>query len=292
MAITRSLTYGAVCVLLALPARAQTRVDERRPAPLDGVVSLDNAAGQLTIVGWDKAEVAVTGRLGAGATGLSIESEGKHTSIDFDLLHGPHAEAELEIHVPAGSDVEVDGFSASARVSGVKGSVRVETVNGSIAVAAAGGDLELHAVNGPIEVGGASPRVRAEAVNGGVTLKGVAGDVEASTVNGPLTIEGGRLARAELETVAGALRVQCELGAGARVELHSVSGDVELLLPASTSARFDVSSFSGEIENELGPPAHKASKFTPQKELSFTTGAGAATVEIQTLSGRVTLRKR
>lgn len=292
MTTQRWLTYVSLGALLVLPARAETRVDESRPAQPDGVVSLDNAAGRLTIVGWDKSEVAVAGHLGAGAERLDIQSQGKRTSIDFDLAHGSQAETELEIHVPAGSDVEVDGFSATTTVSGVKGSVRIETVNGSITVAAAGGELELHAVNGAIDVSGSSSRVRAEAVNGAVTLKGVGGDLEASSVNGRLTVEGGSFKRAELQTVSGDLRVQCDLTPDARLELQSVSGKVELSLPASASAKFSVTTFSGEIVNELGPAAPKGDKLTPQKELTFSSGSGSASVEIQTLSGAIAIRKR
>jgi hypothetical protein len=292
MTITRWLTYVSLGALLALPASADTRVDERRPAEPDGVVSLGNAAGKLTIVGWDKAEVAVAGSLGAGARGLDIESRGRRTSIDFDLTRGPQAEAELEIHVPSRSDVEVNGFSAVTAVSGVKGSVRVQIVSGGIRVAADGGELELHTVNGPIDVSGSSPRVRAEAVNGAVTLAGVDGDLEASAVNGKLTVEGGRFKRAELQTVSGELRVQCDLAPAARLELQSVSGRIDLSLPSAVSARFSVTTFSGEIDNELGPAAQKASGFTPQKELTFTAGNGSASVEIQTLSGAIAIRKR
>jgi DUF4097 and DUF4098 domain-containing protein YvlB len=67
---------------------------------------------------------------------------------------------------------------------------------------------------------------------------------------------------------------------------------VELALPANVSADFSISSFSGEIENELGPPARKASRWTSEKELSFTTGSGGAKVTVETLSGDIRLRKR
>lgn len=286
------LTLVSLAALAVLPARAQTRVDERRPAQPDGVVSIDNATGTLKITGWDKAEVAVTGRLGANAEGVTIESHGKRTTIEVELAHGPQAEAELEISVPAGSDVEVDGFSADSSVAGVKGAVRIETVNGSISVVAAGGELELHTVNGPIDVSGSSPRASVAAVNGAVTLKGVSGEVEASSVNGKLTVAGGSFKRGEFQTVAGPLHVQCDLAPGARLEAHSVSGSVELLLPASVSAAFSVTSFSGDIDNELGPPAEKSSKWTSQKSLAFTAGSGSASVEVQTLSGHIALRKR
>lgn len=292
MMITRWLTYVSLGALLVLPVRAETRVDERSPAPPDGVVKVGNATGKLTIVGWDKAEVTVSGTLGAGTKGLTLKNQGRRTDVELELEHGSQGEAELEVRVPAGSEVEVEGFAASTSVSGVKGAVRIETVNGSITVAAAGGELELQAVNGAISVTGTSSRVQAEAVNGAVTLKGVGGDVEASAVNGKLSVEGGRFKHAELHTVSGGMQVQCDLEPGARMELNSVSGQIELSLPASVSASFNVASFSGRIENELGPEAPKTGRITPQKELTFTTGSGSASVEIHTLSGGITLRKR
>jgi hypothetical protein len=59
------------------------------------------------------------------------------------------------------------------------------------------------------------------------------------------------------------------------------------------SARFEVSTFSGDIKNELSADqAKRTSKYTTEQELSFEVGAAGATVEIQTLSGNVSLRKR
>jgi hypothetical protein len=58
------------------------------------------------------------------------------------------------------------------------------------------------------------------------------------------------------------------------------------------SADFSASTFSGEIENELGPAAQKSSRYTSEKNLSFSTGTGGAKVSVQTLSGAIRLRKR
>ena len=74
--------------------------------------------------------------------------------------------------------------------------------------------------------------------------------------------------------------------------MESVSGTVDLFLPAGLGAEFSVSTFSGEITNELGPAAEKTSKWTPEKELSFTSGSGGAQITVETLSGAVNIRKR
>jgi DUF4097 and DUF4098 domain-containing protein YvlB len=92
--------------------------------------------------------------------------------------------------------------------------------------------------------------------------------------------------------VSGPLRFEGGLTKGGSLSAEAVSGSVELVLPASLAADFTVSSFSGGIENELGPAAQKSSRWTPEKELSFTTGAGGAKVTVETLSGSIRLRKK
>jgi hypothetical protein len=55
------------------------------------------------------------------------------------------------------------------------------------------------------------------------------------------------------------------------------------------NAEFSLESFSGIIKNCFGQTARKTSKYTPGKELDFTQGSGGARVEIQTLSGEVSI---
>ena len=112
------------------------------------------------------------------------------------------------------------------------------------------------------------------------------------TVNGKLLVTGGSFERASFETVAGGVRFEAGLSARATLAVESVSGSVDLLLPAGLGADFHVSTFSGDITNELGPAAEKSSRWTPEKELSFTTGTGGARVTVETLSGAVHIRKR
>jgi DUF4097 and DUF4098 domain-containing protein YvlB len=200
--------------------------------------------------------------------------------------------SDLEVFVPAGSSVSIEGFSATITVTGVTGSVSAETVNGSITHTGAAKAVELQSVNGAIEVTKASGRVQAEAVNGTVTVRDASGELEASTVNGKLLVIGGSFDRAKLESVAGSVRFESALSAHATLSVETVSASVELLLPAGLGAEFTVSTFSGAVTNELGPAAEKSSQWTPEKELRFTTGSGGARIIVETLSGAVNIRKR
>jgi DUF4097 and DUF4098 domain-containing protein YvlB len=280
-------------VLIAASARAQTRVEQSRPASADGTVDIENMSGSVKVVGWDKNEVAVRGTLGRRAEGLEFSGTSARTHIEVETQGPPHGvRSDLEISVPAGSRVKVEGFDANITVTGVTGAVYAETVNGSITQSGAAKEVELQSVNGSVEVTKAGGRIRAESVNGAVTVREVSGEVEASTVNGELTVTGSTFERAHLEAVSGSIRFEGDLGKRAILEAETVSGSVELALPASVGADFEISTFSGDIENELGPAAPRKGRHSPEKELSFTAGSGGAKVTVQTLSGGIHLRKR
>jgi DUF4097 and DUF4098 domain-containing protein YvlB len=283
-----------LATLLAIPAglAAQTTVDQKRPAAPDGNVSIENMAGSVKVTGWDRAEVQVKGSVGAGGE-LSFDGSGKRTHIEIEAEHNPMGvKSDLEVFVPAASVVEIEGFQATISITGVTGSVKAETVNGSITQAGATKHVELQSVNGDVDVTRATGRVKAESVNGSVALHEASGELEASTVNGKLQVLGGSYDRAELESVSGALHFDAALGSRATLSVQTVSGPVELLLAPGTGAEFNVSSFSGRITNELGPAAVKSGKWTPQSELTFTTGSGGVRITIETLSGAVNIRKR
>jgi DUF4097 and DUF4098 domain-containing protein YvlB len=283
-----------LATVLAAPAwlAAQTTVDQKRPAAPDGAVSIENMAGSVKVTGWDRAEVQVRGTVGEGGE-LNLAGSDKRTHIEIEADHNPMGiRSDLEVFVPAGSSVDIEGFQATISVTGVTGSVTAETVNGSITQAGAAKHVELQSVNGDVEVTKAAGRIQAEAVNGTVTIRDASGELEASTVHGKLQVLGGSYERAEIESVAGAVRFEAAVSARGAVSIDTVSGPVELLLPASVAAEFRVSSFSGRITNELGPAAEKPSKWTPQTELRFTTGSGGARISVETLSGAIGIRKR
>jgi DUF4097 and DUF4098 domain-containing protein YvlB len=292
---TAFLFLATVFLTTAGPERAAalSSVEQRRSAAPDGLVEIENASGTIRVVGWDQGEVLVKGTLGQGATGLDFSGGGRRTHVEVETEGNFHGvRSDIEVRVPVGSRVQIDGFQAEITVSGVKGGVRAETVNGSIAVSGASKEVDVQSVNGAVEVTGSGGRVHAESVNGRVTVKDASGEVEASTVNGVLAVVGGTFEHARLETVAGELRFEGALGKNATVDAETVSGGVEMTFPAMVSADFSITTFSGNIENELGPPAHKSSKWTPEKELSFSTGTGGAKVNVQTLSGSIRLRKK
>lgn len=285
----------AFVAALAVPAglAAQTTVDQKHPAAPDATVSIENSAGTTKVTGWDRAEVQVRGTICARCE-LSLDGTEKHVKIEIESTHvNPMAgKSDIEVMVPAGGSVSVEGFQSTIVVGGVSGSVKAETVNGSIHHAGPSKEVSLQSVNGAVETNKASGRVNVEAVNGTITVRDGGGELEGSTVNGLLTVTGGTYTRVQIETVSGGARFDAALAPKSSLGVESVSGSVELFFPAAFGGDFNVTTFSGPITNELGPAAQKTSEFTPQKELAFTSGAGGVRVSVETLSGAVQIRKR
>jgi DUF4097 and DUF4098 domain-containing protein YvlB len=282
-------------LLAAAPALAAAgeRVEQRRSAAPDGLVEIDNAAGSIRVVGWDRNEVEVVGTLGSRADGLDVSGGPHRVDISVEVSGNPHGvHSELEIKVPKRSRLVIDSFAASIAVEGVDGLIEAETVQSGITIAAGSKEVRAESVNGGVEVTCPCKRVEASSVNGPVTIGGASGVVEASTVNGRLRVEGGRFERAALESVSGSVEFQGDLDAAATLDVETVSGWVELILPASVNADFSISTFSGSISNEFGQEPRRMSRYTTEKELEFSTGSGGATVTIHTLSGGIRIRKR
>lgn len=256
--------HASILLMTALaaagPALAQQKVDERRPAARDAQVKIENIAGDVTVTGWDKEEVTVTGTLGKGTVGLEITGDRDRIEIEVKLPeHGKHVDVEgssLAIHVPRQSRLAV------------------QTVSADIDLSEFGGDADLESVSGKVRVVGSPGAVEVSTVSGAIDLRTKE------------TLEAG-----DFKSVSGDISVEADLGTGGRFRLETVSGGIVLRPLGSVSADFEVSSFSGSIVNEFGQQPKKSNPYLPSQELEFTLGGGGARVSVQTLSGRIQLKQ-
>jgi DUF4097 and DUF4098 domain-containing protein YvlB len=248
---------------VAVTAWAARPVSETVSAEPDGTVEIGLIGGTVEITGWDRDQVEVTGTIGNDVERLRVESDGRNVEIEVEVAgeegmarRATEARVDLVVHVPRASAVEVESVSADVSVDDTSG------------------------------------RIACESVSSTIEIRGRAREIEASTVSGDIEVHlADELAEGEFGSVSGDLVLSSALAAGAELSFESVSGDVELHLPAETSARFSVETFSGKIENDFGPAPVQASEYVPAKSLSFTTGGGSASVEVESFSGRIQLRR-
>jgi DUF4097 and DUF4098 domain-containing protein YvlB len=284
--------------LVTARAEAQTTVNESHPAPLHGIVSIRNVNGFVHVTGWSRKEVQVKGTLGRLVERLDFEQDEDRTRIEVEIpehvrhIDGKDIEANLEISIPQGSALRVDGVNVEVTVGNVDGDLELNTVNGGVNVHGQPEEVRVSTVNGTIAIDTGSKNTHLEAVNGTIQVTGGKGDLEASCVNGRIEVNEGSFEEVSCSTVSGDTFWRAGLSSRGSLNLETHSGSITLELPRSTSAEFNVTTFSGKINNELGPAAKRTGDYGPGYELNFELGSGASTIDISSFSGDVNIRAK
>lgn len=297
---TLRTAFLAGLLLAAAPVLAAKKpVDVSHPVNANASVKIDNLAGSVKIVGWNKNMVHVTGTL--GSTDLNLEVSGDKDSLVIRVvypdMHGDHGNrnepgSDLVVQLPQGAAVEADTVSATVAAGGVSGSQHLQSVSGDITVESKASDIDAQSVSGNVEVKGsaAAAHVEMDTVSGSAHASGVSGELTGQTVSGNVTVDGGRLSRATLNATSGRAEFNSPVEAGGHYKFNTVSGRIVLNLPQQPDAEFDITTFSGSIENSFGPEPEKVSEYTSSLKLHFTSGKGGAYVEANSMAGEIVLK--
>ncbi len=281
-----------ITTMLAAPVLAKD-VNETLDADADGRVHVSNIAGSVTVNGWDRSEVRVTGSLGRNVKELYFDRDDDEITIKVKVpkKSGRGIDSDLTINVPHGSSVDVGTVSADIEVEGVNGDQKLQSVSGDIDAEFSGEDLYAESVSGDVEIQGddASGDTKVSSVSGDVVVSGVSGDISAEAVSGDVSVAGGTFDDVALDSVNGEIEFTGELAESGRLSAETVNGEIELRFAGTFSADVDVDTLNGRIRNCFGHEARKTSKYGPGWELSFTEGSGSARVKVSTVNGGVSI---
>jgi DUF4097 and DUF4098 domain-containing protein YvlB len=293
--MTKSFFAVAALLLAPLAWADEQQVDKRAPADPQGEVEVSNVAGNVSISGWDRNEVQVTGSLGEDVERLDFISEPKRTIIrvkhkETQRRHGD-IDAELSIRVPSASRLNVSTVSAEISITHVTGEQRLQSVSGDVSSEIAGEDVEAKTVSGSVVLRGEGKAavVTVTTVSGDAQVRRAAGELVANSVSGSLNLDLDSITRARVRTTSGDLELEGPLARDARVDAETISGELVLNFKKPINAEFEVESFTGDIQNCFGPKAQPKSEYGPGSELNFKEGAGSARVIAQSMSGDIQL---
>ena len=301
MNYTAARPLAAACALLAalhcaspvLADGAQRPVNERVAADPKGNVEVINTAGKVTLAAWDRAEVAVSGTIGARVEKVEVTSDGKRVVVRVIYPHhlfssGNEAEATLTVYVPRESTATVSLVSADLVVSGVRGFEQLRSVSGNI-IGEVGGEANVASVSGDVELEApASGAIAVKTVSGSIQLHSSAGEVSVESVSGDATALLGNFSRAKLETISGSIKLVGALTAGGGIQAQTISGDVRIDLAGAPAGSYDLRTLSGDISNCFGAKAVRP-QYGPGARATFREGDGTAHVDVETKSGDVHL---
>ncbi|NOU53165.1 DUF4097 domain-containing protein [Pseudoalteromonas sp. JBTF-M23] len=303
--------------LLPLVGFAAEQIDEQITVPSNGKIVIENQRGDITIKTWGEESFKVTGSLDEKAKGYKLETKGSVTEFIVQMpkqykgWKNTSEGSQLTIYMPKSSELNFEGVSvnitasqlyAGTYIKTVKGDIRVEdlkgrislqTINGDIDGANLNGNIHYETVNGEIKDRDSQGKLKLDAVNGEIESDTSAQDVRLENVNGEVDLRINELKDLQLNTVNGEIDVRIKkLKNNANINMETVSGDLRLYLPDDISARFDIDVHAGgKVKNELSEHEMKKAKWGPSGELEFVLNGGDADVEINTVSGRIELRK-
>lgn len=293
----KKLILVSAGLLLAASVNAED-INETLDAAADGTVEIYNTSGSVTVEGWSRNAVEVTGTLGEEVDEFIFERKGDTVVVKVKPIQGKSSggrstSSYITVLAPQKSSIDVATISAGIDVEGIEGEQELQSVSGGISTTAFGADVEAETVSGSIDIVGSNMDSETElaTVSGGISARDMAGTIDLESVNGKLEVGGGSFSDAALETVNGRIEFKSNLRDGGDLDIETVNGKVVVDFVGSLSAEVDVNTFNGRIKNCFGPKPERTSKYAPGWELSFTEGGGDGSVSIATLNGGVTLCK-
>lgn len=283
--------------LLAGPASAAD-VNETMDADPDGHIEIFNTAGSVTVEGWSRGSVEVTGTLGNEVEDFIFERDDDEILIKVKAKHGRSGHkgfvTHLVIRAPEDSSLEIATISADIDVKSIYGEIEAHAISGDVELETYAAEVEVESVSGDIDVQGDGKDTVTElmSVSGDVTAEKLAGEATLESVSGDVVLASGSFSDVAIETVNGDIVFQASLQKGGEVNIETVNGTVDADFVGDVSAEFEVETFNGRIRNCFGPKPERVSKYTPGYELSFTEGGGDGNVSIATLNGNLNLCKK
>jgi hypothetical protein len=227
---------------------------------------------------------------------VRIESRG-------DLFN--HVRVDYTIYVPAETEVRANLGSGSMEVNDIQGPINLHTGSGRIGAHRIHGDADTRTGSGSIELIDIGSRASADTGSGGIELSHIGGDVRATTGSGSIRMDR-TPARIETHTGSGTINIsgagddlRARTGSGSihvdgnpqpssYWEIHASSGSITLTVPEDAGFRLHARSGSGSIESDLPVTTEE---LTGRHEMRGRIGNGSASVDLQTGSGGIHIRR-
>jgi DUF4097 and DUF4098 domain-containing protein YvlB len=251
-------------------------------------------AGSIRVTGWDRDSIAIRGVVHESASEKFFVHRDK-TGVKLGLWD-PTAEkiapSQLELMVPAASQVWIKTASATVNVSGVRGGVDVGSSTGAIEISGDPREVIAESMSGAMTVAADSRVIRLRSASGLVTLRGNVTDASIVTVSGDVLVEASAIERGRFESVDGDIRYRGSIVRLASLDFVNHAGMIELVLPPTAAAEIAVNTFEGAIDSGLGAPSRRVVTKGKGTDETYVIAGGGAYISIRSFKGPVVLRRK
>lgn len=271
-------------------------VDHRQRLGGRAEVEVRMDRGKLVVRGGAAGEARSRARLGKEVAGLEVKHEGNWLRYEVKPKDSPpgtflELDSELELDLPAGSDLVVEGPAVEIRVEGLTGKIDLRTLSGPVVLAGRPAQVEVQTISGPITTaeGFSCAFAVLRSVAGPIELAGSFEELNARTADAPLRVKAAISDEALLESGNGPVTFEGELSEVARLRISTMGGEARILLPRETAGHFAISSFEGELENGLGPGFARGGL---RRSSSWQRGEAPRRIEVETFFGKIAVLPR
>jgi len=282
-------------------------------------VVIDGLRGDVQISGSETDTVKVSGqRIVRSMNRAAADELGRESPVEITgdadqvtiHLGGEAAQTRsvshtLEIGVPKGASVKVEGRSGDLRVTNVTGAVKISGRGSDVELSYIGGPVtvsgtyngavQFQRIDKPVEFNGSRTELRVERIPG--ELRIALGDVKATNIVGPMRLStrsndiriDGFNNNMDITSERGDLDLrpgQTPLG---QIQAHARSGNIRLSLPADAQFSMNARTNRGEIKNEFGGTLKKETE-SRRETLQGAVGSGPV-IDLQTDRGDILVRK-
>jgi DUF4097 and DUF4098 domain-containing protein YvlB len=280
-------------LLPAIAGAQSTRESVDTTFTLDrgGTFSVSVHAGRVSVTGASGSSVRIRGTLDRDGARIRARSTSVSVSTD-EWAHHRSSSVDLDVTVPFGTRVVMEGASAAFSVRGVKGDVAIESMSGRAEVADAEGGVRIETISGDITVSGNDGALRAETVSGRVRVTDVEGDVTAESVSSPIEITKAVSRMVRVESVQGSVTYDGTIDPAGNYSLATHAGTLTLAVPPDAGATERLETFSGTVDSDFPVTLESgASRLGRESEFEFRIGDGRSRIILETFSGDIRIQR-
>ncbi len=282
--------FGPVEKASAQDDRYREKFDTTVAIERGGTVTVSVYSGRVNVIGVPGSQVTVKGVVDRGELKFDAHSSSVRMEVEPDGRGGGNA--DLDISVPIGTRVEIEGFSSRYTIKGVKGEVKLETMSGSVEVSDAVGRTAIETVSGSIVADNIDGDLRAESVSGRVDISNVNGDIEAESISGHIWITGAKSKSVRAETVSSSVTYNGTIDPAGTYSFKSNSGRITLGIPADVGATVSLETFSGNVDSDFPVTmGSRTNRMGQDTKFEFQIGSGRAHITLESFSGNIRIQR-
>jgi DUF4097 and DUF4098 domain-containing protein YvlB len=280
--IAATLGFAA---LLTSSACCEGHKELRLDIAAGGAVTLTNSAGSINLKAGNGHQLIIdyTAQSNKVEVDQSATPDKRRIEITTHALPGQkptadEARVDFDVSLPAGVSITVNAATATITAENLSGDISLSSDTGQITVHdVARSHLDVRTVTAPVSLSN---------INGGhVEVTSSAGAVQLANVTGP---------KVKIGTGSGNITYTGDCSGIGDYVLTTHSGAIDVSLPQTASVDITARSISGDVQNDFPLSQKTHTSFIPQTGRSFagTSNSGASSVQLQSFSGRIRVKKQ